>query len=71
MITHKFMPLQQSHKYTAYINSAFKTTRIYCHNGIILEYACKRHWHNAVNTSTRREQYLLAHKETKFTDYSN
>jgi len=36
----KFMTLPHSHKHTAYSSSAFKTQRIYCHNGIILEYAC-------------------------------
>jgi len=52
-------------------NSAFKPTRIYCHNGIIQEYACKRDWYNAVNTSACREQYLTAHIETNNTDYGH
>jgi len=51
-------------------NSAFKTTRIYCNNGIIQEYTCKRYCYNAVNTSIRTEQYLTAHKETNYTDDS-
>jgi len=38
--------------------------------GIIQEYACKTYCYNAVNTSTRTEQYLTAHKETNYTDYS-
>jgi len=58
-----------SHKHTAYSNSAFKTARIYCHNGQIQEYACKRYRYNVVNTSTRTEQYLTAHEETNYTDY--
>jgi len=37
------MTLPHSHKHTAYSSSAFKTQRIYCHNGIIQEYACKSH----------------------------